>query len=263
MLEFHSTGDARAAHVQGRTGSVDKITVERVSHRNRCRTSDEWVLRDVSLSVRTGDLVTIMGPSGAGKTTLLRLIADLEEPTEGRILLDGRPVQEVPHEDLRARVGMVFQIPALFEGTVADNVLYGPRLRGGDDRADAVRVLERVGLRQGLLDREASALSVGEQQRVALARALILRPEILLIDEPTSALDPASTARVFRLIRELNVSDGLTVIQVTHVVDLARQSGGEVVLVVGGKRIESGPAEVFFSNPRTEAARAFIDGTLE
>ncbi|MCK4547541.1 MAG: ATP-binding cassette domain-containing protein [Candidatus Eisenbacteria sp.] len=211
-----------------------QIAVEHVYHRGRGAKSSDWILKDVSFSVEAGELLTIVGPSGAGKSTLLRLLAHLESPTQGRILLNQTPLDDIPLPDLRSRLGMVFQVPALFEGTVAENVLYGLQLRGASDPGRAREILDRVGLGEDLLEREAMLLSVGEQQRVTLARALVLDPDVLLIDEPTSALDPASTAHISRLIRDLNEQMGLTVVQISHDVHVARQCGGNVLLLVDG-----------------------------
>ncbi len=239
------------------------IAVQNVFHRGRDDESGPWILEDVSFSVATGEMLTVIGPSGAGKSTLLRLLAHLESPTRGRILMDGTSLEDIPVADLRKRIGMVFQIPALFEGTVADNILYGLRLRGDENRARAVEMLGRVGLDPALSEKDAARLSVGQQQRVALARALVLEPDILLVDEPTSALDPNTAAKIFRLIRNLNRDMGLAVVQVTHNVNLARLGGGNLLLLVGGKVIEQETCESFFSGPGTEAGRAFVEGDPE
>lgn len=239
------------------------IAVQNVFHRGRDDASGPWILEDVSFSVAPGKMLTVIGPSGAGKSTLLRLLAHLESPSRGRILLDRTSLEDIPVADLRERIGMVFQIPALFEGTVADNVLYGLRLRGDENRARAVEMLGRVDLDPALLEKDAGRLSIGQQQRVALARALVLDPDVLLVDEPTSALDPNTAAKIFRLIRDLNREMGLAVVQVTHNVNLARLGGGNLLLLVDGKVIEQGTCDDFFSRPETETGRAFINGDSE
>ncbi len=235
-----------------------KLTVKNLFHRGRGEPSGRWILEDISFCVSPGELLTVVGPSGAGKSTLLRLLAHLESPTRGRILLDQVSVDEIPIADLRSCIGVVFQIPALFEGTVADNILYGLRLRGGVNENRAGEMLDRVGLEKDLAGRDSARLSVGQQQRVALARALILEPDVLLVDEPTSALDPNSAAKIFRLIRDLNRETGLTVVQVTHNVDLARLGGGNILLLVDGRVIEQGACEAFFSGPATDIGRSFV-----
>jgi ABC-type methionine transport system ATPase subunit len=143
------------------------------------------ILKDVDIEIRDGAITAVVGPSGAGKSTLLRTINRLIEPTSGEIYLDGEPTSGLDPLELRRRVGMVFQIPALFGGSVEEAVLYGARLSGKN--TDSRRLLEMVGLSASLADREPQALSVGQQQRVAIARALALEPEALLLDESPRA----------------------------------------------------------------------------
>jgi putative ABC transport system ATP-binding protein len=224
------------------------------------------VLRGISLSIPDGRMTALIGPSGAGKSTLLRLLNRLEDPDEGRVLLDGTPVQQVDVLDLRRRVAMVFQQPALFEGTVAENVAYGPCLRDAWCAPDTQRVgdlLRVVGLPPDYAERNADQLSVGEQQRVAIARALANEPEVLLLDEPTSALDPGAARRVLAAVRDINASLGLTVVMVSHAIDHARAVAQRVVLLVQGEKIEEGDAEPFFREPATDLARRFLAGDLQ
>jgi len=154
-------------------------------------------------------LTAMVGSSGAGKTTLLRLLNRLDDPDAGQVLLDGKDVREYDVLQLRRRVQYVGQVPVTFPGTVAEN------LAMAEPSADAVALLERVGLPTALVQRRADALSVGEAQRLSLARALACDPEALLLDEPTSALDTASKGGIERLIRAL-ADGGLTVVLVTH-----------------------------------------------
>src|SRR5437764_11158464 len=151
----------------------------------------------------------MVGPSGAGKTTLLRLLNRLDDPDAGQVLLDGKDVREYDVLHLRRRVQYVGQVPVTFPGTVAEN------LAMAEPSADAVALLERVGLPTALVQRRADALSVGEAQRLSLARALACDPEALLLDEATSALGTASRGGIERLIRAL-ADGGLTVVLVTH-----------------------------------------------
>ena len=141
-----------------------------------------------------GAITAVVGPSGAGKSTLLRTINRLIDPTAGEVYLDGEPTSRMDPLKLRRRVGMVFQLSALFGATVEEATLYGARLAGRD--ADAGRLLEMAGLDAAFLGKAPQTLSVGEQQRVSIARALALEPQVLLIDEPTSALDEAARRRV-------------------------------------------------------------------
>ena len=204
-----------------------------------------------------GSITAVVGPSGAGKSTLLRAINRLIEPTAGEIYLDGEPTSGMDPLDLRRRVGMVFQLPALFGATVEEATLYGARLAGKD--ADAGRLLEMAGLDASFKDKAPQALSVGEQQRVSIARTLALEPEALLMDEPTSALDGAARRRVEELIRELNASLGLTLVVVSHDLDQVERVADRVVVLVRGRSEGEWDRDEFFSGPG-ERARRYISG---
>lgn len=199
------------------------------------------VLHDVSTAFDAGIVTAIVGPSGAGKTSLLRCINRLEEPHEGRILLDGTDTRSIDPTELRRRVGMIFQTPVLFEGGVRANLVYG--MNGVSDQ-DAEDALESAGLAASFLERESSALSVGQAQRVCIARALVRRPEALLFDEPASALDFKAAARIEDLLGSL-VAGGLTLILVTHNLDQAKRVAARAVLMVDGQIVADGsPIEV-------------------
>jgi putative ABC transport system ATP-binding protein len=216
--------------------------------------------------VESGGLNLVLGPSGSGKSTLLRLLNRLEDADEGEVLLGGEGIRALPVLEVRRRVGMVQQRPALFEGTVLDNLCYGPRLRRVSDsecQAKAARCLGLVGLGDDLLPRPASQLSGGQQHRVALARALANDPEALLLDEPTSSLDPTAVAGILRLVASLNRDLGLTVVLVTHSLSLAKELGGRMALLVEGRLVEEGETEEVFRKPKTEALRLFLEGRLE
>lgn len=203
-----------------------------------------------------------MGPSGAGKSTLLRAVNRLLEPTEGEVYLAGTPTSEINPLELRRRMGMVFQLPALFGETVEDDVTYGPRLVGKE--ADADELLEKVGLDPALKGRDPESLSVGQQQRVSVARALALDPEVLLMDEPTSSLDDAARRRVEELIRELNERSGLTILLVSHDLRQVERVTDRVVLLVEGKSEGEWEKEEFFSGKvGNEKAKRFVHGELE
>ena len=175
----------------------------------------------------------IVGPSGAGKSTLLRLLNRLADPAGGMVRYRGRDVRDLDVLALRREVGLVPQLPALLEGTVADNVLYGPRLAGRD--ADVDGSLRLAGLDPAFGARRADALSVGEQQRVMLARALALRPSVLLLDEPTSALDDATTAAVEATLGDLRDRLGLSFVLVTHDLDQAARIADRVLVLDHGQ----------------------------
>jgi len=216
----------------------------------------------VNASVPEGEITSVVGPSGAGKSTLLRAINRLIEPTEGEVYLAGTPTSEIDPLELRRRMGMVFQLPALFGDTVEDDVLYGPRLRGGKE-ADAGELLKKVGLDPSLKDRDPQSLSVGQQQRVSIARALALNPEVLLMDEPTSSLDEAARSRVEKLIQELNERSGLTILLVSHDLSQVERVADRVVLLMEGKSEGEWGKEEFLSGTDNELANRFVHGELE
>lgn len=206
------------------------------------RFGEREVLGKVTLDIGHGGVTVITGPSGAGKTTLLRLCNRLEVPSAGRILFHGRDVATLDPLALRRRVGMVFQRPALFAGTVRDN------LRVARPASDAAfrAVLERVGLRAGSLEDRADTLSGGEAQRACLARTLLTEPEVLLMDEPTSSLD-ASASEVLEDLTSHLVSQGLTVAWVSHDLAQARRIADRTVVLLEG-RIASGQDRAAYLN---------------
>jgi UDP-glucose/iron transport system ATP-binding protein len=218
------------------------------------------ILKGVSAGFPEGEITCVVGPSGAGKSTLLRAVNRLIEPAAGEVYLDGSPTSGMDPLLLRRRVGMVFQLPALFGVTVEDAILYGARLAEKD--ADAVRLLEMVGLDPLLGRKDPQTLSVGQQQRVSIARALALEPEVLLTDEPTSALDEASRRRIEDLIRELNTRLELTIVLVSHALDQVERVADRVVLLVAGRSEGEWSKEEFFSSECGERARLFISGRL-
>ena len=217
------------------------------------------ILKGVDAKIPDGEITAVVGPSGAGKSTLLRAINRLIEPSSGEIYLDGEPTSVLDPLELRRRVGMVFQIPALFGSSVEEAVLYGARLSGRD--ADPKQLLDMVGLEASLAERDPRALSVGQQQRVSVARALALEPEALLLDEPTSALDEAARRRIEDLVRDLNVTLGLTMVFVSHDLSQVERVADRVVLMADGRSVGEWSREGFFSTAG-ERARQFIAGRL-
>ena len=188
------------------------------------------ILDHVDLVVADG-ITVVVGPSGAGKSTVLRLLDRLEVPTAGEVRFRGRAVADLDVLALRRRVGMVFQRPAPFPGTVRDNLLVADP--SADDGA-LVAALRAARLDPSFLDRPADELSGGEAQRMCLARTLVTRPEVLLMDEPTSALDPDATRRLERTARRL-ADEGHDLVWVTHDLEQARRLGGEIIVLVGGR----------------------------
>lgn len=198
-------------------------------------------LDGLTLAVPDQGLTVIVGPSGAGKSTLLRLCNRLELPTAGRVLFRGEDVATLDPLRLRRQVGMVFQRPVVFPGTVRDNLrVAAPHL---DDVAGAA-VLVRAGLDATFLDRVADDVSGGEAQRVCLARTLVTEPAVLLMDEPTSALDPANARHLEELGRTL-ADQGVPVVWVTHDLGRARRIADQLVVVIAG-RVASAPAREAF-----------------
>lgn len=210
----------------------DPLVVQEVHLRRGARD----VLRGVSARFPGGVVTAVVGPSGAGKTSLLRCLNRLEEPHAGRVLLDGQDIRSIPPTHLRKRVGMIFQTPQLFEGGVRANLAYGLEALADDAAAAA---LAAAGLPATFLDRESTALSVGQAQRVCIARALVRGPEVLLMDEPTSALDKDAAAKVEATIVALADRD-LSVVLVTHNLEQARRLASRALLLNEGIALAEG-----------------------
>lgn len=213
----------------------------------------------LNLKIEPGQLVTLLGPSGCGKTTTLRMLAGLETPTEGTILIGGQDVTRLPPN--RRDVTMVFQSYALFPHmTVSENIAYGLEsggMRKAEARDAAGRGLELVGL-SGLGDRLPSELSGGQQQRVAVARALVLEPQVLLLDEPLSNLDARLRRRVRTEIRELQQRLGFTAVYVTHDQDEALAVSDRIVVMKDGLIAQDGPPHELYEAPASEFIADFI-----
>ncbi|PSQ55916.1 choline transporter [Halobacteriales archaeon SW_8_68_21] len=203
------------------------------------------IVDGVDLAVSAGETLTIVGPSGAGKSTVLRLLCRLDEPTDGTVSLDGTDYRRLDPPELRARVGMVPQAPALRDGTVRENVVIGPRLRGETVEPGRVEdLLARVDL-DGYADRETADLSGGEAQRVAIARTLVMNPEVLLLDEPTASLDPAARTEIEGLLADLLAASEMTVVLVTHDQAQVDRIADRVVRLADGEVSDRGhPEEV-------------------
>lgn len=222
---------------------------------------EKEVLNIESLKISRGKICGIMGPSGAGKSTLLRIINGLEKPTSGSICFDGKKVSFPPELSLRRRMTMVFQKPVLFSTTVYNNVIYGLKVRGRENRQKVLQAIEFVGLK-GMEKRNALSLSGGEAQRIALARAIVLEPELLLLDEPTANLDPANVEIIENLLLELNSKKNTTILIVTHNIFQAKRISEEVVFMKNGFVIEKGPTNKVFSRPSASQTAAFIKGEM-
>lgn len=224
-------------------------------------------VRDVSFHVPRGETAVLIGPSGSGKSTVLRLINGLERMDEGRVVLDGVPLDHQGRglHRVRAETGMVFQHFHLFPHlSVLRNITLAPEIvRGRPRRAveeEARALLARVGLAE-MAGRSPRQLSGGEQQRVAIARALAMRPKVLLFDEPTSSLDPEMIREVLDVMRDL-AKRGLTMVVATHEMGFAREAAQQVLFLDRGEVIEAGsPAEIF-DRPREARTAAFLSKIL-
>jgi polar amino acid transport system ATP-binding protein len=223
------------------------------------------VLRGVDIEVAAGSTAAIVGPSGSGKSTLLRTLNRLHEPDSGDILLDGRSVLRDDPDQLRQRIGMVFQHFNLFPHlSVLDNIMLAPRklrrLTAEASRELALTQLDRVGLKHKAAARP-GMLSGGQQQRVAIARALAMAPQVMFFDEATSALDPELVKGVLQLIADLG-AEGMTMIVVTHEMGFAQSASDTVVFMDHGKVVESGPPEQIFEEAQTERLQRFLSQVL-
>jgi ABC-type multidrug transport system ATPase subunit len=199
------------------------------------------LLDGVELRLEGGRITTLGGPSGGGKTTLLRLLGQLSDPDDGQVLLDGVDVLTLPPRAVRRRIALVAQAPAMFPGTVLDNVRIGPRLAGEElPEAAARELITRAGLEPQFLGQDARALSGGEKLRVAVARALALEPEVWLLDEPTAALDPERAETLLRLLRALATA-GAAMLVVTHDARALAELDGRRLQLVAARLTEEAP----------------------
>lgn len=222
------------------------------------------ILTDATLHVQPGEIICLMGPSGSGKSSLLRCLNRLTEPPPNTIFYNGQDIHTLDVLTLRRQVGMVFQKPALFPGTVAENVQYGPTLR--DKTVSSTEIEELLALADLPIEyayRSVSQLSGGEAQRVSLARALANRPDTLLLDEPTSALDPAAQRHIEQAILRLRDTLGLTVLWVTHNVTEAKLVADRIYLLLNGRIADEGTPDHVFRPGSEHLAATFAAGELE
>ncbi len=224
---------------------------------------DKPVLNSISFNLDSKGLLLVLGPSGAGKSTLLRCINRLQALDSGKIQLNGEDIENLDVCDLRRRVGMVFQKPTLFHGTVTHNIGLGPSLNNQLLAKEEIEKLATaVGLEKTMLDRQAESLSVGEQQRVAFAQALANHPEMLLLDEPTSALDPTSVFTIEKLILKIHLELGQAIIMVTHNVQQALRLNAETLVMVEGRIIAQGPIHDLIEDRGNPSLVKFFEGRL-
>ena len=250
----------------------------KVSHLKKYYNKGEIkALDDVSIDIRKGDVMVVIGPSGSGKSTLLRSLNLLEEPTDGTIIFDGVDItkKKVKNEkgkmvkldiDLhRQKMGMVFQHFNLFpHKTILENMTLAPcEVKGiskEEAEAKALSLLDRVGLADRA-DAYPIQLSGGQKQRVAIVRALMMEPEVMLFDEPTSALDPEMVGEVLDVMKGL-AAEGMTMVVVTHEMGFAREVGNRVIFMADGRILEQGSPEEIFGSPKNPRLQDFLSKVL-
>lgn len=240
------------------------------------RFGNQEVLKDVSLHMERGEIVSIIGPSGSGKSTFLRCLGQLEIIDGGSIIVDGDTLASTTNgvvtyadkkdsQRILLRMGMVFQQFNLFPHmTVLENIMVAPRMVKGMKDEDILPIAEQLLKKVGLWDRRdiyPSKLSGGQKQRVAIARALAMSPDILLFDEPTSALDPELTGEVLRTIKQL-AEEHMTMIIVTHEMAFARDVSNRIIFMADGIIQEEGTPDEIFVNPKNARTRAFLEAML-
>ena len=234
-------------------------------------------LDGVTVNMKKGDVMAVIGPSGSGKSTFLRSLNLLEEPTGGAIIFNGIDITKKKYQDesgkmvkldidaLRQCMGMVFQHFNLFPHmTILENMVLAPMKVKGVSRADAekkaLELLDRVGLKDRA-DAYPIQLSGGQKQRVAIVRALAMEPEVMLFDEPTSALDPEMVGEVLDVMKEL-AHEGMTMVVVTHEMGFAKEVGNRVLFMADGKLLEEGTPEEIFDHPKHERLKEFLAKVL-
>lgn len=225
------------------------------------------VLRDINLKVSEGQVISVIGPSGSGKSTFLRCINLLETPNSGKIIYQGKTVNNGDYDlrMLHREIGMVFQRFNLFpHKTVLQNITLAPlklKLGSKDEiQQEAMYLLKKVGLESKAGEMPGN-LSGGQQQRVAIARALAMKPKVLLFDEPTSALDPELVGEVLKVMQDL-AEEGMTMIVVTHEMGFAREVSDYLVFMEGGYIVEEGDPKEIFAHPENERTRQFLSSVL-
>ena len=244
---------------------MSKVLIET---KNLCKAFHETqVLRNISTTIKKGEVVFVVGPSGSGKSTFLRCLNLLEQPTGGQIFFEGTEItaKDVNVDKLRQRMGMVFQQFNLFPHmSILKNMTLAPVKLLGMKEEEAVQAAEKLLARVGLLEKKDAypdQLSGGQKQRIAIVRALMMKPDVMLFDEPTSALDPEMVGEVLEVMREL-AKEQMTMVVVTHEMGFAREVADRVMFLDGGDFVEEAPPEAFFSQPKSERLQAFLSKVL-
>lgn len=224
---------------------------------------EKEVLKDIDLVIRRGEIFALIGPSGAGKTTLLRILNFFEKPTRGNLKFNCLE-NDGEINNIRRRMSLLFQMPAIFNASVFDNVAYGLRVRGIDKTTIENKVkntMDIVGL-EGKEAQKARTLSAGEAQRMAFARAIVYDPEVLLLDEPTTNLDPYNVAKIEEIIRRIRDERGTTIVIATHNIPQVRRIADRVGILLNGELIEVNSKEGIFAAPEDERSAAFLKGEM-
>lgn len=243
---------------------MSEIVIENVSKTYHSKYGEVNALKNISLSIESGDIFGIIGMSGAGKSTLVRCMNFLEVPTSGRVLIRGKSLADFSGKELRTQrqqIGMIFQhFNLLMQKSVLENVCFPLYIQGKkkkEARERAVKLLELVDLKDKI-DAYPSQLSGGQKQRVAIARALASDPKILLCDEATSALDPQTTSSILELLKDINRRFGITIVIITHQMSVVREICNRVAIMKEGVVEEEGLVSEIFTHPRSQVARELI-----
>ena len=241
-----------------------EIKIENVSKTYSSKEGTVQALKNVNLTIRSGEIYGIIGMSGAGKSTLVRCMNFLEQPTSGNVLIKGRALGGLKEKELRKQreqIGMIFQhFNLLMQKSVLENVCFPMYIQGKkkkEAREKAEELLEIVGLKEKA-NAFPSQLSGGQKQRVAIARALATSPKILLCDEATSALDPQTTASILELLQEINRKFNITIVIITHQMSVVRKICSHVAIMKSGEIVETGSVSEIFSHPKSDVARELI-----
>jgi len=226
------------------------------------------VFENLNVKVKKGEVLVIIGPSGSGKSTFLRCLNHLEEPNDGDIFIEGEKLNKKNKNGTRniiKKVGMVFQNFNLFPHmTVLENVMEAPITVKGEEKSEVLKISEELIEKVGLKDKLSyypSKLSGGQKQRVAIARALAMKPDLMLFDEPTSALDPELVGEVLGVMKNL-AKEGMTMVVVTHEMGFAKEVADRVIFMDGGKIVEEGTPEEFFTSPKEQRTKEFLNKIL-
>lgn len=242
------------------------IELQHVYKTFKQKDEDVHALEDISLGIEQKDIYGIIGMSGAGKSTLVRCLNRLEEPTQGKIFIDGKNLLELSEKELRqerSKIAMIFQhFNLLSQKSVLSNVCFPltlKKVKKRDAKKRALELLKVVGLEEKA-DAYPSQLSGGQKQRVAIARALASNPQILLCDEATSALDPQTTESILELLKKINEELGITIVIITHQMNVIQEICNKVAIIEKGHVVEEGLVEDIFAKPKSKAAKKLILG---